>query len=389
MGPLITSAQSAHDARTVATPSIRNPGRVPWHRVGDDVVEMVELAGGGPVWACTHCGGPLSCSHTRYSCDACGQFWPVIDGIPHFVSDASYWGEIEESKLSWILEQMKTRHWREVLCTADDPDVARLFPFIANLNRVNWQYLLPSGRGRSALSIGEGMGTTVHALAANYATVVALEPVLSRVEFMRRRFIQDEIDNVRVVRAAFPDVPFAPGSFDLVVFNGVVEWLPSGQPSKPPTEVQLAGLRKAFGLLKPGGHVYVGIENRWSYEYFLGATDPHVLVPWVTILPRPIANWLMMRSTGRRYDAYLYGSRGYVRLLRKAGFATVEVLIAKGSYNNPEFIVPTGGVASQYFFRAMDVKPQGSLRRLIQATALKLGLLGHIQYAFDVIGTKQ
>jgi SAM-dependent methyltransferase len=385
----LSSLQRTHNARTIATRSIRSPGRSPWHRINETAVDVVEFPEGGPVWACTRCGGQLSRSRTRYSCDVCGQLWPVIDGIPHFVSEASYWGEIAESKLSWALEEMKTRHWKEVLGTSDDPEVARAFTFNANLNRVNWQYLLPSGRGRSALCVGEGMGTTAHALAANYAAVVAMEPVLPRVEFMRRRFIQDEIKNVRVIRAAFPDVPFAPGSFDLVVFNGVVEWLPSGQPSKPPAEVQLAGLRKAFGLLKPGGHVYVGIENRWSYEYFLGASDPHVLVPWVTILPRPMANWLMMRSTGRRYDAYLYGSRGYLRLLHEAGFATAQVLIAKGSYNDPESIVPTTGVASQYFFRAMDPKPQGSLRRLIQAAAMKLGLLAQIQYAFVMLGVKE
>ena len=213
--------------------------------------------------------------------------------------------------MSWVLEEMKARHWKEVLSTADDPDIARAFTFIANLNRVNWQYLLSSGRGRAALCIGEGRGTTAHALSGNYATVVATEQVLARVDFMRRRFEQDEIENVRVVRAAFPDLPFADGSFDLVVFNGVLEWLPSRQPSEPPAEVQRASLRKAFRLLKPGGHVYVGIENRWCYEYFLGAKDPHIGVPWVTILPRWIANWRTRRVTGRRYDTYLYGRRGY------------------------------------------------------------------------------
>jgi SAM-dependent methyltransferase len=232
------------------------------------------------------------------------------------------------------------------------------------------------------------MGTTAHALAANYSTVVAMEQVLPRIEFMRRRFIQDGIENVRIVRAAFPEVPFAEGSFDLVVFNGVVEWLPSGQPSQPPTEVQIAGLRKAFALLKPGGNVYVGIENRWCYEYFRGAKDPHVGVRWVTILPRTMANWLSMRTRGRRYDTYLHGRRGYLRLVRKAGFTEAQVLIAKESYNNPEAIVPTTGGAPRYFFRRMDVKPRSLHRRMFQTAALALGLLGRIQYAFVVIATR-
>ena len=240
----------------------------------------------------------------------------------------------------------------------------------------------------AALCIGEGMGTTAHALAANYATVVAVEQVLSRVEFMRRRFCQDGISNVRIVRAAFPDLPFGRESFDLITFNGVLEWLPSGQPSKQPADVQLDGLRKAFTLLKPGGHVYVGIENRWCYEYFLGAKDPHVGLPWVTILPRRIANWLTRRSTGRRYDTYLYGAGGYLRLLRKAGFSRLQVFVAKDSYNNPEAILPISGGASRYFFSAMDTRPHSVLRRVFQIVAARMGLLGRLQYAFVLIGTK-
>lgn len=342
-----------------------------------------------PVWACTGCGHWLARSDTRYSCNGCGRSWPVVDGIPHFTSEAPYWGEIPENTLRWVLEQMKTRPWRDVFQGSDDPDLVRTFPFVAHLNRVNWQYLLPSGHGRTALCVGEGMGTTAHALAANYASVVALEPVLPRVEFMRQRLGQDGVTNVQIVRATFPDVPFAPGSFDLVVFNGVVEWLPSGQPWASPKDVQQAAVRKAFDLLKPGGSVFIGIENRWCYEYFLAAKDPHVGTPWVTILPRPLADWIMRRSTGRRYDAYLFGSRGYRSLLKQAGFAVSQVFIAKDSYNSPAALVPITDPIASYFFRRIDSRPERPHRRLFQTIAAALGLLPHLQYAFVVIGTKR
>src|SRR5688500_7557046 len=103
VGPLI-SLQGRHNARTIVTRSIRSPGRGPGHRINGTAVDAVKFPEGGPVWACTRCGGQLSCSLTRYSCDACGHVWPAIDGIPHFVSEAPYWGEIAESKLCWALE---------------------------------------------------------------------------------------------------------------------------------------------------------------------------------------------------------------------------------------------------------------------------------------------
>ena len=199
---------------------------------------MTECPIEGPTWACPICGGSFSRSHRRYTCDACGSVWPVVDGIPHFVSDVPYWGEIPEPTLSWVLEEMKTRHWKEVLSAVDEPDLARKFTFILNLNRVNWQYLLPAASVRTlaALCIGEGMGTTAHALAANYATVVAVEQVLARVEFMRRRFCQDGISNVRIITTPSPTtVTISPASIS---------------PSPPQR-------RSMSSLLDVGGH-------RWS-----------------------------------------------------------------------------------------------------------------------------
>jgi len=339
-------------------------------------------------WACPVCTASITSSTDRYECSECRRSWPVIDGIPHFVAGAPYWGEITESQMTAVLNDMQRRYWKTALGSSDDPAVARVSLFIQNRNRANWQYLLPRGETQSALCVGEGMGTTAHALAGNYRTVVAMEPVDLRVEFMRRRFEQDAVRNIRVIRAGFPHVPFAKHTFDLVVFNGVLEWLPSADPARDPYAVQCGALRKAFDLLKPGGHVYIGIENRWCYEYFLGANDPHVGVPWVTILPRAIANRVMKRVAGRRYDNYLYGSRGYRRLLRKAGFTTSDVFVAKPSYNDPQSLVPIAGPVAKYFFHAIDAQPRSRIRRIIQYLASWCDLLGDIQYAFVIIGRK-
>jgi len=341
-----------------------------------------------PGWACPWCAGDLECSDEECRCASCAKLWPVIEGVVHFVSEAPYRGELPASTLQDILEATKTEPWRDVFRASNDPEIGRAFTAIANLNRTSWQYFLPSGNGRSALCVGDGMGATADALAPNYATVVAAEPVLARVQFMRRRFSQDRIDNVRIVRASFPHVPFPRQSFDLVVLNGVLEWLPSGHPSEHPAAVQLAGLRRAFELLRPGGHLLVGVENRWCYEYFLGARDPHVDVRWITIAPRWVADWLMRRAKARRYENYLYGSRGYRRLLRRAGFVEAQVFIAIESYNQAEFIVPIDGAPSRYFFGTMEASPVRLHRQVLRWTARRLGILGHLQYAFLLIASK-
>jgi hypothetical protein len=40
--------------------------------------------------------------------------WPVVDGVPHFVSEVPYWDEIPEPRLQDLLGAATTEPWREV-----------------------------------------------------------------------------------------------------------------------------------------------------------------------------------------------------------------------------------------------------------------------------------
>jgi|SRR5436190_4388679 len=239
-------------------------------------------------------------------------------------------GDISEAALQNVIDLMETSSWRDVFATSNDPDVVRAFRFVANRNRTAWQYFLPSGSGRSALCVGEALGATADALSRNYASVVALEPSPSRVRFMRLRFSQDRIYNVRIVRGAFADLPFGPRSFDLVAFNGAI--------------VPLSGLRRAFELLRPNGHLFVCVDRRRS--------------------------------------------RGYRRLLRRAGFTTVQLFMAIDSCDEPEFIVPIDGAPSRFFFRQFDVAVRPLHRLVLRWTADRLGILGRLRRSFMLTATR-
>lgn len=43
---------------------------------------------------CPLCKVALWQSPDRVACAQCEQQWPVVDGIPHLVSDFRYWGEV-------------------------------------------------------------------------------------------------------------------------------------------------------------------------------------------------------------------------------------------------------------------------------------------------------
>src|SRR6202044_2316930 len=107
--------------------------------------------------------------------------------------------------------------------------VQRASTMILNLDRANWQYLVDLPPESRVLDLGAGTGTTSHALAQRFREVVALEPVLERVQFMRLRFAQENLSNVQLVRSSLWTLPFAPESFDLVAMNGVLEWVAEGR----------------------------------------------------------------------------------------------------------------------------------------------------------------
>ncbi len=278
--------------------------------------------------------------------------------------------------------------WKTALLDHPDATVRAASEMILNLDRANWHWLIDLPPASRVLDLGAGTGTNSHALARYYREVVAVEPVLERVEFMRHRFTQERLDNVKIIRTSLWDLPFPGATFDLVVMNGVLEWVATGVPGDPGA-LQRAALDNVFRLLRPGGYFYLGIENRLSLGSFVGYPDPHCGVPWVTILPRAVADWYARRhGQPGGYRQYLYSAGGYRRLLESAGFSEIEIYLALPSYNHPRFLLPLEDHIFEHYFYSFTKVPTTWTRRLGMKAALKLGLLKYCDYSFAILGRK-
>ena len=73
--------------------------------------------------------------------------------------------------------------------------------------------------------------------------------------------------NITPIHASVWDLPFDKSSFDCVVMNGVLEWVGEWFDDCSPREVQLKALERRRELLKPGGTLFVAIENRIGFEF--------------------------------------------------------------------------------------------------------------------------
>jgi SAM-dependent methyltransferase len=338
--------------------------------------------------ACPECGGELCVDGAYVSCGACARKWPVVDGIPHFIADFPYWGEIPHRTMVQINRTAARGLWSSPLTETDDPVVREAAKMILNLDRANWQWLIDLPEASRVLDLGAGCGTNSHALALRFREVVAVEPVAERIEFMRQRFAQERLPGARLVRSTVWKLPFPPESFDLAVMNGVLEWIPQGR-KEDPRELQLQSLRNLARLLRPGGYIYVGIENRYAAGQFIGYRDPHCGVPFVSVLPRPLAHWYARREgLSGGYRNYLYGRRGYRNLLREAGFEDLRCYVAMPSYNYPRYLVPLNRKLFSYWARTFQPEPRSAVRKAIRKFLLGTGLMAHLEYSFALVARK-
>ncbi len=328
---------------------------------------------------CPDCGSPLLVHEKKLNCGGCDKVWPIEDNIPRFRDDHLYWGEIPRELMSEVLLNAKSKGWRSAIEFCLQPEHSKLIDYIANEIRADWRYLIPLEKNHSVLDIGAGWGAISAVLSRHSNLVVALERIRQRVEFLKLRYHQDKIDNVQILQTDFSLLPFEENTFDVIVCNGVLEWVGLYDDSKTPEETQVMFLNKLATILKPGGYLYIGIENRFSYKQILGSRD-HSGLRFTSLVPRKMANWmtaLFPRKGGfylegsdvTSYRTYTYSLAGYRKLLHRSGFPKADFYYPFSSYNYPRWLIPTDTPRPLSYFMENLLLPRSSLGRFLKRIA--------------------
>jgi len=147
--------------------------------------------------------------------------------------------------------------------------------------------------GTSVGEVGCGPGRDTIYLVRAGADVTALDLSWNSIALARAR-----VPEAHYVRGSALSLPFAPGTFEVVVSDGVIHHTPDA--------------RRAFGelarVLKPGGALYLGVYNRRRYYFYLYTYPGRVM----RALERGTAGRALIMATAfpLYFLAHLLKSRG-------------------------------------------------------------------------------
>lgn len=295
-------------------------------------------------YVCPVCLAPIVTSHEGLKCIACELSFRLIDGIPIFADHAdSRYGTMSRSDLAELLRLCQERGWETGVASFLGTKSLRGGDFWARYflpeARAAGRLLLPANPSAKVLDLGCGIGPLSINFARYVNEVFALDCGLAQLQLLRLRAEQARIANLRLVCAGDRQhLPFPAGTFDVVLLNGILEWVGTRGGGNP-RQRQRNFLAEVHRVLKSGGEVYIGIENRFAFTYLLGRADEHTNLRFVTLLPRKIANLLSVMKSGQPYRVYTYTRWGYRKLLREAGFRGTHFYLPRSNYREMNQIV--------------------------------------------------
>ena len=174
----------------------------------------------------------------------------------------------------------------------------------------------------------------------NGGNILALEGSQRRASIAASR--TRDLDNVQVVAERFDR--FTPGrQFDAITLIGVLEYATMFGEGEHPEKDLLTQVRK---LLKPGGFLFIAIENKLGLKYFAGAPEDHIRQSMYGIEGRYKAG-----------EAKTWGYAELSNLLTETGYKHSDVLLPFPDYKLPmSIITPQGSDMADFDASALAVQ---------------------------------
>jgi len=273
---------------------------------------------------------------------SCDHIWPKENGIPRFGESEVQYSVFSNDVADKVTELAEKTTWENAVDTYAGTIGAYTYRYIKDESRADFHVILPLGPESTVIDIGSGWGNIAISLSSWCRQVYCCDVSMTNLYLLRARIRDRELKNIKLFQYepnAFLQLPFSDSSIDVALLNGVLEWMGAAEINASPDRVQFEALKEIRRILKPGGSLYIGIENRYSASTLSGQRV-HGELPFVGLLPRIISNLITKVVQGKKHRTYIYSLLGYRKLLRRAGFEKVDFYIPYPSYHNPNYLIP-------------------------------------------------
>lgn len=337
---------------------------------------------------CPDCGSSLTADEVGIECNGCKRKFSFVNGIPDLrLSQFDYYfNPIPRDKMRELTQSIDASTWVDkARAFVDMAPNETWIDNIAVQGRYSWKLLMNLPASGKVLDIGCGLGALINNIAHQVSGVYATDLTIERLEFTQRRFTVFNADkDIKVVASGDGSrLPFASDTFDAVFLSGVLEWVGEGDTSgfgtggkvervikmiaahfgdTNPRNIQLRFLKEILRILKPGGQLYVGIENRFNSEYLGKRRDHHSGLWYGSLMPRFAATLYSIAAAKQPYRTYTYGRKGYRKLFGDAGFSEPEFFAFHDGYSELKSITPAGADVKRWAPEETDAA-QGGLTR--------------------------
>jgi len=351
---------------------------------------------------CPYCHDKLIEKNGDLSCLKCKKDYKIIDGIPNFNLKDEYWSNVRREKMVQLNKKAKeSGDWLAAAKEMIPEYLGHIEPF----ERGDAQYLLPFTNDSRVLDAGSMWGGLTIPIAQHCKEIYAIDKTVETLEFLKIRAKQMGFENVHVVSSPLRNLPFPDDFFDLIILNGVLEWVAFDQPvileehwgkkrtdsamySKDPRTMQVEVLRELRRIIKPGGYIFVAIENSIGYQYLAGFPDDHVNLKYVSFLPRFVANAITKWKLNCEYRTYTYSLPGYSSLLKDSDFNDLIFYGAFPHYISASEIIPVDMI-SDWKEKVLPINsPLAPNYAKILGKLFPKWLLKHVSPSFMILGRK-